>query len=122
MSKAHLQRVSHLGRPLTDEEKAYLHDRSRDWEIDENDRQHGVKTNFAEIPLFTEVATPEVETEGDKGDDLSKYDENLVKQVQALNLDELRAELKGRDLQANGNKEQMQLRLIKAVTEEGPKQ
>lgn len=140
MSRAELSDVTNIGRPLTEEEKVYLHNRSRDWEIDENDRRYGGRTNFKELSLFDDVgsfdepidltkdqqqsqveqasppATPEQH-------DFSKFDTNLVKQIKLLTPDDLRAELASRDVPFNktDNKEHLQFLLVQDVSKEAAK-
>lgn len=132
MSKADLTNIATLGRPLTEAERAYLHDRSRDWEIAQNDRMFGGNTHINELPLYSdvadEVASPEPESIPVSSQeqvvaavhDLSKYDETLVKEVKTLNLGDLRAELKNRGVAhpAGATKEHLQLLLVQEASKQ----
>ena len=137
MSIARLEDVANIGRALTDAEKAYLHSRSRDHDIADNDRQFGNKTHVAGLPLFADVAdevfqlkvdddkdkAADIEAEhDDSGDhDFSQFDAPLVSEVQALDYSALKAELKERNIAAVGKKKDLQLLLLKAVSEQEKK-
>lgn len=111
MSRASLQDISNLGRPLTDDEKKYLKYRGRGWEIEVN------KNQFPDGGKSGVDLGGELEYKSEIEGDFSKFDPNLVKEIQALSPADLRAELKARDITppTGANKGHLQFVLIQAV-------
>jgi hypothetical protein len=126
MSIAKLEDVANIGRALTDAEKAYLHARSRDHDIEQNERIHGNKTKVGDLPLFADALEELQPVAGDTDDpaspDFSKFDKALVEEVTGLDYGALQAECKLHDVPATGKKEDLQLALLKAVSEQEKKE
>lgn len=121
MSRPELANVANLGRRLTPEEEQYLRDRSMAHDIAVNHRMY---PNEAETLL---PESPEVNLFGSADDDdnphqdaidFSKFEEQLVKEVQALPENELKQELTDRKVvySADDSMEKLQEALLKAVT------
>jgi hypothetical protein len=91
-----------LSRPLSDEDRAYLLQRGRRHLVLQNDRQFE----------NGEFARPD-----DDDEDEDEIDQEWVSEVEAMNVDQLRAELQRRSLSTSGKKDELQDRLI----EDGPK-
>lgn len=91
-----------LSKPITDEERAYLLQRGRRHLVLQNDRrfQNG------------EFAPP-----ADADEEEDEIDQEWVTEVEAMNVDQLRAELQRRSLSTSGKKDELQDRLI----DDGPK-
>lgn len=122
-----------LKKPLSDEDREYLHRRGRTWDIEMNDAQFkdAVKVtdgNGGEVNVAPEVrdpdahVLPEGETQGNADPDTGGEDEDdrvSEADVKALKADELREELSERDLSTDGNKEELQKRLLDHLRENG---
>ncbi len=104
-------------RPLTDEDRQYLHARSLGWRIAQIDA------------LFPPTGEVKVVGDAPKDDDLSnliditnayslaKFDKGLVDEVKGLSIKELQENLKDLGVEPiTGRKNELQWRLAKAIT------
>lgn len=111
-------------KPLTRHEYEYLAARSQDFLISENVKVHGPIGETWE-PEEAEEASDSTEPTGDnpgeekaranEGKSFGDYDPDDVTFVQSLDYATLQAKLKEREVSAAGTKEELQLRLLKAV-------
>lgn len=108
-------------KPLSDDDRAYLKERSLQWKIDEIDRRYPPDHN--PVPK----AKPEDDDLSNLLDptlkyDISEFDEALQKEVSGLKVTELQTELTDLGVgPTTGHKKELQWRLAKAVslTEKG---
>jgi hypothetical protein len=127
-------------KPLSDENKAWLRDRSRGYEVDDNERRFSddpdapvvpdtdwtPSNRMAAEPFDEPGANPRqvpfpVGVDGEHVDrSAGGYDDQTEEvAVEDLNVEELKAELHERDLPVGGNKEELVKRLKKALKDEG---
>lgn len=118
-----MSKVIDFDKPISDDDRAYLHNRSLDWQIEVNDRRFAKVTADREpagvdkaISLFND------EVKGDWEDkpkhDLSAFDPDLVKEIQALNDASLADELNSRNVDVAGSSDRahMEFLLVQAVS------
>lgn len=133
-----------LTTPLTDAERAYLEQRSRHYDIEDNDRQFKVgkfADDFKEEYKGTNTVAPNPVEPGSDADNPPAFvgvrphgvdravwggatgldapsDDAPAASVDDLSVEELKDELKDRDLSTSGNKHELQKRLKSAVAKE----
>lgn len=108
-----------LNKPLNDEDRAFLLARSREGDVDVNDRQFGHLSDEDRAKRVSQAeadadrdASDEREAEQEEIDNLPPFDEDLIDKVAPLKVAELRAHLEKRGLDAKGDKETLQDRLL----------
>lgn len=119
MSRAQLQDPAQLGRPLTAEEREYLHNRSLDWKIAENERRYGKARPEVDLvvddkPIIESV--PAIVDERPVNQNIAPFPvpPEVVDQINAFSPAELKAELKLRGITMTGNQNELRERLINA--------
>lgn len=128
-------------KPFSDEDKAWLHSWSQDWKIEENERRFGDHDKADKPPLnlpesivippapanptFVDGSPlqPPVIVPVPNGDEAVEpepsFDEAAVRDVLSeYNVEEIKAELKERDLPLGGNKDILTDRLVDALRKE----
>lgn len=111
-----MSRLIDLNRPITDEEREYLIARAREGEVAVNDRQfghlsddekdalRGRATKDARVEAAISVLRDQEEEED--------FDEDILGEVMPLKVADLRARLEKEGLSSDGNKDELQLRLL----------
>lgn len=115
-----------LDKPLSDDDRAYLIERRREAEVVVNDRRFGDLTKKAKAEEAKRVdqdrAAQEAEDaaldEAIAAEEEDSYPPHLVDKVFPLTVTQLRTALKKRNLDATGNKEDLQIRLIEYLEEQ----
>jgi len=125
-----MSREIDFDKPLSDEDKRWLHERSLDYHIEENERKFGQAKVHAEgLPVKVEIPglevpeppaqptfapgwVPEVTPSG-----TTEVAEEEVEEVapEDLTVEELKVELRERNLPTDGNKAELIKRLNKAL-------
>lgn len=106
-------------RRLTAEERAYLTDWSMDWVIEENDRIHADLEAQSGAASAGDAASPEPVVSVDDSDEGEDIDPAaLAAEIDELNVDELKAELRELDLPVSGNRAELRDRLLNALLKE----
>lgn len=126
MSRASLQNLAKIDRPLTDDEKDYLRSRARGWEVDVNEsrfpprEQDWLEDTVEDGEMSPSQAIP-IKVKPANGapfpvsaDPFREFDENMVREVRAMSFNDLRAEVKERGLPVTGTKQHLQVVLLKA--------
>jgi hypothetical protein len=138
-----MSRTIDFEKPLSDEDKQWLHEWSQDWRIAENERRFGKKvdlTKEVDVPALLEKAGVEVpdppsgptQVAGQpvsQGSDQfhQNRDHELTGTVDEepeevdiddLTVDELKEELRSRDLPVSGNSPELKKRLAEALSKE----
>lgn len=137
---------SYLERPLTDEEKLLAHQWSLDWQIAENERLFPTNKDadypvepvdvpnlladagFKDVPpppqpvpVGQSLSTGEIipsETPGETLAAMVEFDEDAAKtEIEGLDVDELKENLRELDKSVSGNKAELQARLLQALKE-----
>lgn len=135
-----------LTKPLSEEDEAWLYERSRGWQVDEHKRQLADKQNkehepgeveppdweptntIAHPPFHGEQPNPRqvpspVGMEVHAGEPVSSAGESVAGEgdyaPEDLTVDELKEELHDRELPVSGNKDELVKRLKKALKDEG---
>lgn len=107
-----MSRQIDFDKPLSDDDRAWLHEWSQDWRIEENERKFGKPE--AEQESFAaqqeSPAQPELPTVGS-----ANLDPSLEDQIAALTVAELKEELSEIGQSSEGNKKELQERLLKAL-------
>jgi hypothetical protein len=136
-----MSRTIDFDKPLSDEDKKWLHEWSQDWRIEENERKFGKKVDLTK-PVDTaavlakagvEVPDPPPGPTQVAGQPLSQgseqfhanrdhpftgtVDDSPVEEVdiEELTVEELKTELAGLELSTAGNKKELQQRLAEAL-------
>jgi hypothetical protein len=123
-------------KPLSDEDRAWLHERSLDWRIQENDRKFGKEPEPSEpvspadpAPFWEEGTEPksvfvqrpfdpQIEGYYAGGVVVAEVEPEVEVEevaVEDLTVEELKAELRDRELPTDGNKAELVKRLKKAL-------
>lgn len=104
-------------RPLSDEDRQYLHARSLDWRIAQID---SLFPPTGEVKVVGDAPDPDdlnnlVDPDGSY--DLSVFDDSLLGEIRGLNVKELQEHIKDLGVSpVTGNKHELQWRLAKAIT------
>lgn len=118
-----------LTRPLSAEDRAYLMERSREGDVAVNERQFG---SLSEAEQDEERSEHDANEEADqkaqedfeaaiKQQEEESYPEHLVAKVEPLTLNQLKAALKKRKLDATGDLDALRVRLIEFLEEQDEK-
>lgn len=115
-----------LSKPLSAEDREYLLARSREGEVEVNDRQFGdlskaqkaKETKEADEAAAEEAARLEAEKKAEEEFEANAYPEHLVAKVEPLTVVQLRAALKKRGQETSGDKDELRLRLIDYLEEQ----
>lgn len=108
-----MSRQIDFNQPLSAEDREWLHEWSMDWRIEENDRRFGTPEGDHRDHTHADIGNAADASVGDGGagdDGLT-----LAEQIASLDVDELKDELKELGESTQGNKDELQERLLKAL-------
>lgn len=124
-----MSKMIDFDKPLSDEDRAWLHGRSLDWKVEANDRRFGnpakrkgrvalssadVSADVPDAEHDASAVVPSVPVPGEDID-LSRFDKNLVTQVKGLDDKALAEELQFRGVVAVGTRAQLEEKLLEKV-------
>lgn len=115
-----------LSRPITDDEREYLMSRSREGEVEVNDRQFGhlkpeekeAEQDQAELDHQEEEAERKAFEAAVEDADAQSFPEWIVDKVEPLTVNQLRTALAKRGLDKDGLKPELQVRLAEWLEEQ----
>lgn len=114
-----MSRQIDFDKPLSAEDRAWLHEWSQDWRIEENERKFGKQDGPLDEGAAPDTDENGPQSEGDGQTDASAGDDqeqpSLEDQIAALTVPELKDELKEVGESLDGNKKELQDRLLKAL-------